>query len=359
MQAVDADPGVGDNPAMTTRRPIIAFLVLAWLLPAAGCGWVEWPPPDRPQMARRTPVTAVPTARPESDAAFIAATAVVVGKGDTVYGLAKRHRVSMRAIIEGNRLAPPYHLRVGQRLVLPRGTEHRVVKGDTLSGIAQRYDVDFYSLARANDLAPPYTIRLGTFLRIPTAPARIQVATAPATAASRPAPVTAAKPPPPVTASPPKPSPPVKTVMAPKRPKKPAAIPKPPPRRKESGFVWPVKGRVIAGFGTQAKGLQNDGINIAAPRGSPVRAAESGVVAYAGNELRGFGNLLLIKHSGGWISAYAHNDELLVKRGGKVRRGQAIARVGSSGNVGKPQLHFELRKGKRAVDPRKHLTGSI
>ena len=117
-----------------------------------------------------------------------------------------------------------------------------------------------------------------------------------------------------------------------------------------------MRGPVISAFGAKGKGLHNDGINIRADRGSPVRAAEHGVVAYAGNELRGFGNLLLVRHAGGWITAYAHNDTLLVARGDRVRRGQVIARVGSSGSVTEPQLHFELRKGKRAVDPRKYLT---
>ena len=95
--------------------------------------------------------------------------------------------------------------------------------------------------------------------------------------------------------------------------------------------------------------------SISAPRGSPVRAAGSGTVAYAGNELRGFGNLLLIRHAGGWVTAYAHNEKLLVQRGQKVRQGQAITRVGSTGSVTKPQLHFELRRGRRAIDPEGQL----
>ncbi len=112
---------------------------------------------------------------------------------------------------------------------------------------------------------------------------------------------------------------------------------------------------MVSGFGVKSKGLHNDGINIAAPRGAAVVAAENGIVAYAGNELRGFGNLLLVKHSGGWLTAYAHNERLLVKRGERVRKGQRIADVGSTGTVSTPQLHFELRKGRRAVNPRKHL----
>jgi len=104
-------------------------------------------------------------------------------------------------------------------------------------------------------------------------------------------------------------------------------------------------------YGPKGDGLNNDGINIAAPKGAPVFAAASGVVAYAGNEIRGFGNLLLIQHPGGWMTAYAHNDKLMVKRGDKVTQGQQISAVGATGNVASPQLHFEIRRGKRAVDP--------
>ena len=121
-------------------------------------------------------------------------------------------------------------------------------------------------------------------------------------------------------------------------------------------FVWPLKGRVLSGFGKKAKGLRNDGINIAAPKGTPVKATGGGVVAYAGNELRGFGNLLLIKHKGGWVSAYAHNDSILVERGTEVEKGQKVATVGSTGNVSIPQLHFELRKKNRAINPISKLT---
>ena len=108
-------------------------------------------------------------------------------------------------------------------------------------------------------------------------------------------------------------------------------------------------------FGPRGGGLHNDGINILARKGTAVRAAENGMVAYSGNELRGFGNLLLIKHTGGWMSAYAHNAKLLVRAGQKVRRGQTIARVGATGSVLRPQLHFELRRGARVVNPIKHL----
>ena len=120
-------------------------------------------------------------------------------------------------------------------------------------------------------------------------------------------------------------------------------------------FAWPVRGHVLAGYGVARDGGHNDGINIGASRGAPVAAVDSGIVAYAGNELRGYGNLVLIKHGGGWISAYAHCDELLVKKGDPVYRGKVIAKVGATGGVSEPQLHFELRRGKRPVDPREFL----
>ena len=119
--------------------------------------------------------------------------------------------------------------------------------------------------------------------------------------------------------------------------------------------MWPLRGRLISNFGAKAKGLHNDGINIAAPLGAPVRAAKEGVVAYAGNELRGFGNLLLIKHANGWVTAYAHAGKVLVKRGDKVGKGQIVARVGKTGAVTRPQLHFEMRRGKRPVNPKRYL----
>src|SRR6185437_8765443 len=123
-------------------------------------------------------------------------------------------------------------------------------------------------------------------------------------------------------------------------------------------FRWPVKGRIIAGFGQRPNGTQNDGINLAVPEGTPVKAAEDGTVAYAGNELKGYGNLVLIRHSNGYVTAYAHASELLVKRGDTIKRGQVVAKSGQSGEVGSPQLHFEIRKGSQPVDPLQFLNGA-
>ena len=294
---------------------------LGALMALTACGWAEWPPPGEGPGLQYGP----------GGDAFINATAVTVGKGDTVYAIARRHRVSPREVIDVNNLKAPYALRVGQRLKLPGGRVHVVKKGEYLSLIADNYNSNTFSIARINGVAKPYTIYPGQKLRIPRDGGAPLSASAPAgktkTAATTKTKATTAKP------------------------------VSPPPVMSGSGFLWPVKGKVLSGFGPKAKGLQNDGINIAAPRGTPVRAAQNGVVAYAGNELRGFGNLLLVKHSNGWITAYAHNDALLVKRGDKISKGQDIARIGSTGSVSTPQLHFELRKGRQAVDPKPYLKG--
>jgi murein DD-endopeptidase MepM/ murein hydrolase activator NlpD len=123
-----------------------------------------------------------------------------------------------------------------------------------------------------------------------------------------------------------------------------------------NSFRWPVQGRIISVFGTKPDGGHNDGIDVAVPQGTSVKAAENGVVAYAGNELKGYGNLVLVRHANNWVSAYAHNEEVLVKRGDKVRRGQIIAKAGNTGSVSQPQVHFELRKGSRPVDPTKYMS---
>jgi murein DD-endopeptidase MepM/ murein hydrolase activator NlpD len=123
-------------------------------------------------------------------------------------------------------------------------------------------------------------------------------------------------------------------------------------------FRWPVRGRIIAAFGPKPNGLQNDGINLAVPEGTPIKAADDGVVAYAGNELKGYGNLVLVRHSNGFVTAYAHASEILVKRGEEVKRGQVIAHSGQTGNVTSPQLHFEIRKGATPVDPAQYLNGA-
>lgn len=305
---------------------ILHLALPAMLLALNACGWAEWPPADDgPRSGNRPQTTG------GSSAAFVSADAVIVGKGDTVYGLSRRHRVSARAIIEANNLKAPYVLKAGQRLVLPRARDYVVKRGDSLSVIAAKQNADMYAIARLNGLKAPYTIQIGQRLTLPDA------------SRSRPVGIPTAK----------APSPKRQSLAAKDKPKQ--KVVAPPPPRTGKGFLWPLRGKIVSTFGGKSEGLKNDGINISAPRGAQVVAAENGVVAYAGNELRGFGNLLLLKHAGGWITAYAHNEKLLVKRGDKIKKGQTIARVGSTGSVQAPQLHFELRKGKKAIDPMKYL----
>jgi murein DD-endopeptidase MepM/ murein hydrolase activator NlpD len=264
-----------------------------------------------------------------------------VASGDHLYAIARKFGVSAGAVIERNGLTKPYVLRVGQVLKIPGPKIHVVRRGDTVYAISRRYGVEMAELLRINKVDSAYTISLGQRLMVPVpgAAGESQTAAARPNAASG-------------SGGSLEPSP-ASTGLG--SGAKLAALPKPPARH-GGKFLWPLQGKVLSDFGPRRGGQHNDGINILAPRGAPVQAAENGVVAYAGSDLRGFGNLLLIKHAEGWITAYAHADSILVKRGQKVRRGQTVARVGSSGNVDRPQLHFEIRKGKDAVDPASHLT---
>jgi murein DD-endopeptidase MepM/ murein hydrolase activator NlpD len=123
-------------------------------------------------------------------------------------------------------------------------------------------------------------------------------------------------------------------------------------------FLWPLKGRVIANFGSTSSGERNDGIDISAARGAPIHAAADGTVSYVGDELKAYGNLILIRHANGFITAYAHSDSVVVMRGQAVKRGQVIAFAGTTGDVNEPQLHFELRAGSKAIDPQPYLVAS-
>jgi len=296
---------------------------------------------------------------------------VVVQKGDTLYSLSRKYEVPLRSLIEENNLSAPYVLAVGQNLLLPQKRKHTVVKGDTLYGISKKYNVDITSLSRLNDLSEPYALNVGQVLELPASLAngykttsissvatdsggsssykktsaksisaankKINSSSVPAKKASATSKVKTSS----------------KTIsskkIAAKTPRKAVST------YRKSKFIWPVNGSVVSGFGMVGKGRRNDGINIKAATGTNVKAADKGIVAYAGNELKGFGNLVLIKHADGYITAYAHNERLYVKKGQKVLRGEKIATVGSTGSVNTPQLHFEVRAGKKAVNPRSYL----
>ncbi len=315
---------------MAARRALPTLLVAVLMAGSlAGCGARPSPAPVLFEVPGTGPGTLPPAALRLPPAAVPAR--VAVKRGDTVYAISRRYGVSTRGIIDANRLRPPYKLAVGQILTLPRDRIHEVRRGDTLYGISRRYRVDMSVIARANRVGAPYQLTVGQRLRVPGAVPDAPVAARTA-ALAKPAVGTDAAP-----------APPARAAVSP-------PLPKPRPRSGRT-FLWPVAGKVVLGYGPKEGGLHNDGINIAAPRGAPVRAAEDGVVAYAGNELRGYGNLLLVRHAGGWTTAYAHNEKMLVRRGDTVRRGQVIAHVGSTGSVTTPQSHFELRRGARAIDP--------
>jgi murein DD-endopeptidase MepM/ murein hydrolase activator NlpD len=275
---------------------------------------------------------------------------VVVERGETLYSIARRHRIPLRELIEINRIRAPYAVAPGRRLTLPAPRRHTVRTGETVYGISRLYGVDMTTLARINGLPPPYRITPGQALRLPVAGGiRRKVRVAARTTARSTARSTARPPPPPGR------KPARATAKRSQRPApRPPSLVAPPPRT-SAKFAWPLRGRILVKFGPRGGGVHNDGINIAGRAGAPVRAAENGIVAYAGNELRGFGNLLLIRHADNWMTAYAHSQVILVRRGDRVKRGQTIARVGSTGNVTRPQLHFEIRKGDEAVNPTRHL----
>jgi murein DD-endopeptidase MepM/ murein hydrolase activator NlpD len=265
--------------------------------------------------------------------------AVVVQPGQSLSMIARDHHLSWPAIAAANHLSPPYRIQPGQRLVLPASGFYAAAPPAPAAPVAVA--------ALPHPLAPPPE-RPRPLAALPERPKPL---------APRPTRVIALDSPQAPHAAAPRPEGsfarpiPLDNPLAAGR-EKPAAPPQEAAAPGGGDFMWPVRGAIVEGFGAGPNGTRNEGINIAAPRGAPVRAADAGVVAYVGNELRGYGNLILIKHPQGWISAYAHCGTVLVKRGEKVRRGQVIARIGATGDVKEPQLHFELRHGKKAVDPR-------
>jgi len=303
---------------------------------------------------------------------------VTVTQGETVESLARKYGVPASAIMETNGFREGAVLRPGQRVVIPRYVAagaihtppvaaappapqaakpprnaenvHTVEPGETLISIARKHGVTLAALARANNIQPYAKISMGDRLTIPGAHrAAGQQAQAPQVAQPRTVPATKVAVAPAESARIVTPEPHTPPEAATKSADAVGALP---------SFRWPVKGRIIAGFGPRPNGGQNDGINLAVPEGTPIKAADDGVVAYAGNELKGYGNLVLVRHANGYVSAYANASELLVKRGDTVKRGQVIAHAGQTGNVTSPQLHFEIRKGSTPVDPVKYLGGA-
>ena len=331
-----------------------------------------------------------------ADAAPAASGSVRVGQGMTLYSIAKANGLTVAQLASANHISPPYSVSSGRVLripgvahaMLPRrvmsqaniassedvtplsprakklspaGT-HTVASGETLFSLGRKYGVSPYTIADMNGLSHSKALSMGQSLRVPAGnnaamadnagdePNQPQMASneyqpkiidrpknlaASQSLAAEEIPVAT-----PAASSPSQPSAQLNAAPI------------------GGAMRWPVKGKVISEYGAKPNGLKNEGINIAVPEGTGIRAAESGVVAYAGNELKGYGNLVLVRHEGGWVTAYAHASELFVKRGDTVKRGDVIAKAGQTGSVSSPQLHFEVRKGATAMDPLKFLSSA-
>ncbi len=249
---------------------------------------------------------------------------ITVGQNQNIYGIAQDHGVSMRDLIVLNGLQQPFALKPGQTLVLP------YKRGDVQSNVNSP-PLEPLSAIETQTLPPPQPASeqkqnrevLGA--TIPSIP--LHEITAPAAPAPKPVTTTMAAP---------------QTLAPSSAPASTAAAPT---------FSWPVQGPVLSGFGPKGQGVNNDGVNIGAPKGSPVVAAANGIVVYAGNEMKGFGNMILIRHENGWVTAYAHLDRVLVAKDAVVAEGDMIGTVGKTGNIASPQLHFETRHDGKAVDP--------
>ena len=331
-------------------------------------------PATRPAAAPRAVASYEPA--PQTSAAKRAwnwegGTAITVQKGDTIDGLVKRYGVPASAIAEANNIPNGTALRPGQKLVIPKyeatgsttprnvttaappatGTNqhvHVVAPGETLMALSRKYQKPLAELAKANKIEPHTLVKVGDRIVIPGVRGTQAALKPAATVAEQPKPAAAPK----VATVPAAPAATPSAAMVtpaahePELPKTKADVTAGLPK-----FRWPVNGRVITAFGPKPSGQQNDGINVSVPEGTPIKAAEDGVVAYAGNELKTYGNLVLVRHSNGYVTAYAHASEIMVKRDDPVKRGQIIAKAGQTGSVAAPQLHFEIRKGSTPVDP--------
>tara|TARA_B100001027_G_scaffold65026_1_gene44119 strand:+ start:1782 stop:2618 length:837 start_codon:yes stop_codon:yes gene_type:complete len=243
----------------------------------------------------------------------------IIKKGDNLYSISKKFNFSLKELIYLNEIKSPYKIYPKQKLLLPKKKVYTVKRGDTLYSISRLYKTDLFELSRRNNIRNPNSIEHGQKIIVPY--------------------IYEFK---------------SKTRKLKKtQKKKEKKLSKKFDFRK---FKWPVSGKVISKYGSVKPGFFNDGINISAEFGKNVEASKGGKVVYIGNEIPGYGNLVLLKHSENWITAYAHLDKVFLKKGASVKQGEVIGVVGETGNVREPQLHFEIRKGKDAVDPLKFLS---
>lgn len=304
----------------------------------------ERPPLDQdvPALAPQRPAWEMRKVTP--DARQIEASTYTVRSGDSLRSISVKTGAGSEAIARANNLAPPYTIQPGQRLAIPAGRYHAVRDGETGIAIARAYGVDWSRVIAANYLDEPYVLRTGQRLLIPT--------TGPETREQRAARftldiddiVTGGAPALPEGEKPVKASPSTTRVV-------PATKPVAVPARLAGNFRWPVGGTIVKRFGPGKSGERNDGIKIAVPLNTPILASADGVVAYVGSDVPALGGLVILSHGDGWTTVYGHAGQLLVQRGQSVKRGQAVALSGNSGFADRPEVHFEMRQGRNAVDP--------
>lgn len=280
-----------------------------------------------------------------------------------VYGVARENNVSMRDIIVLNDLRAPFTLKAGQKLTLPANAKPsatasyyarsggedapQIVAASPQSAGTSNYAAGVSSTSVEQADLPPLPLQKPqSTLSTAQEPTNSVVAEKQAAEQSAPSPVLAQSAAPGATTGVFAPTPSAAT-----EPQENADAAEP----GNADLVWPVQGPVLSSFGPKGQGLSNDGLNISAPKGSPVVAAASGIVVYSGNEIKGFGNLVLIRHQGGMVTAYAHLDRAMVNKDTVVAQGDMIGTVGKTGNVPSPQLHFEVRSHGKPVDPEKFL----
>ena len=240
---------------------------------------------------------------------------LTITSGDTLKSISRRFSVSIRELINYNALKPPYVLKPGKTILIPSAKKYKIKKGDSLYKIAKCSNINLEDIKQRNKNIQERKLKIGKVIKLPyfsninnckKLPRKIS-----------------------------------------KKKKKQKIIKK--------IFKWPVSGEVVETFGIKKSGRRNDGINIKAPSGSPIRAARSGKVIYRGNELLAWGNLILIKHTNGWTTAYAHLEKFYVELGEQLKTGDIVGAVGKTGNVFDYQLHFQVRKNSKPLDPLKYL----
>lgn len=328
---------------------LLTFSISACIPPGRGDYTVaqnQPPVPTENEAVNTKPTQTAPTNSQSgsvtADAIIVKDSVYVVQPGDTLRGISNKTGASSQIIAQTNGLTDPYIIRSGQRLKITGGYYHDVKPGQTGINIAKAYGASWSDVVALNGLEEPYVLRVGQKLLLPASAAKnaanltveqraaaFDIGIDDIATGSQPAMAENAKAPP--------------------------AIASATPGAFAGKFKWPVEGKILAGFGAMGGGKFNDGLNIGVPKGTPFHAAADGVVAYSGNEIGVFGGLILINHGSGWVTAYGHADKLNVKRGDRVKSGQTIGLAGESGYVDEPQLHFEIRKDRKPVDPKTYL----